>query len=235
MSEELYVSYVVSQLNMEILLNCIGCEEIYGLFDNISDEVSKEDVYFAVSDMINKRILIPEKNQLVIRAEIREILNIMKNSGSYMKIEVNDEDKRSYIIYRDKGKAAIGTISMVRNASLIISELSVENLYENFIYDILPDTAQTKGFNDDVNIENEDTILAYYDNGLMPDEVLLSVTYMQHDTKIRSKIMIIDNLLDRYVINIVNGMRIRRSYCSKEDCVCYLKENDDSQEEGGVL
>lgn len=218
MNRELYESYIMTYLELGILLNRMGCENVLGFPENFGlDYIDEKVVYESVSEMINRDFLHMENESLCIDSKIRKIVQVIVNSERALEFVKNYEGYARYMCYLDKNYVVILTDSITRAGMITIGIMDNDCFYNQFLSDILPNT-YFKIDESKINLEKEKVIKDYIENDLLIKEILIEAKGYSNNSQI-SKSVIIDNQCDRYILQMLGNSIVRFSYNNTDDFI----------------
>ena len=214
MRTELYKTCILTYPEMEILLNRLSCSGLYGMFKQ-DTETSREQIYRTIADLINRRVLIPQKDKFRIREDVRIILDCMTRAGSYLKISIQDGEQADCICYLTSDTVVTAEYSRIRKASVILSQMDYENFIDNCLTGFLPqaqmiwENAEEK----DQTVLCEDQTEMKPGGGQMPQEEICMAYELYTDGLERKRgIYVTEYLLDYYILNVTETAAERYPY-----------------------
>lgn len=150
---KIFNSYLISQFQLDILLNSMNCNSIYGIerkYDK--DNVDRAMVYVEINKMISAGLISVNNGQFNISGNIRSCLQHMAESDNVVHIYVGPDGTEDYLCYMNKAVVDIVSYSNVRD-KISVTEMSRDEFKSIFLPDILPDVLNRKMKNRDEHID----------------------------------------------------------------------------------
>lgn len=144
MNVKIFDTYIISQLQFDILLNSMNCNEIFGIerrYDK--DKIDKKIVYAELQKMISDGMIIPNMDSLHIEKNIKDCLEIIIHADVTLHLFVNTETNKDYLCYVQGEEVVIITFSTIRE-KISITKMNMDEFGEIFLVDIFPDNSKDK-------------------------------------------------------------------------------------------
>lgn len=180
MREGIFDSYMISQLQLDILLNSMECNEIYGIERRYDKEnVDRAKVYVEINRMISDGFITVGDNKFIIDSKVKECLRNMADAEHIVHLYAGSGS--DYLCYLNPVTADIVSFSNIRDR-ISVTQMSVEEFKNIFLEEILPDDME------------------------MPDESADTKTYIDRENELieLSKAGVMDYRV-RFMCGVVDG------------------------------
>lgn len=166
---KIFNSYLISQFQLDILLNSMNCTAIYGIerkYDK--DNVDRAMVYVEINKMISAGLISVKNGIFNISENIKSCLQHMAASDNVVHIYIGPDGTEDYLCYMNKAVVDIVSYSDVRD-KISMTEMSTDEFESIFLPDILPDILNRRKHTDgQIDLDRENELIELCKAG-MPD------------------------------------------------------------------
>lgn len=203
MSNTLSKAYVLSLLQLYILLSKIGIQQLLA-FECPGDmeQLTQGEVNVAINKMITSGVLEPEEDRLVINHDVRTILEQIQTTDRFIRI-INNMKQKEYIGYVNLSTQSVSVIShsRVRNQKVVISYVSMDDFLEDIAEEIGPQESEVEEVSlTEKELFFEREILEFYKLGFTEQEVTLTVSQLDRNGNTEKQLYVIQNGEKKYIL-----------------------------------
>ena len=229
--DKTFKAHIFTQLQMDILLNRFGYSKIYGL-DSEYDlrDVSKEQVYSELADMVRMGILVNDGEQFLIEKSLKSMFEFMALAGGYIHIVYQEDFRKECICYIDEKKTVIVSRSTVRHGRNAVTEMKRESFYRYVLEEIMPKGTEgeqdnTISFREDkINAEREANIIEMNKLGFLQEELKWHAQIMNIREQRKEDIYILEDWQGLYQLVVSDDRLLRKPYEEKNGTKWIIEE-----------